>query len=454
MSDVIAAISSGLVQSGIGIIRVSGDEAAAVCDKVVSLKGMRLRDAEPNRFHYAHITEGGRILDEAMVVFLKAPHSYTAENTVEIQCHGGPYLMKQVLGAVLRAGARPAEPGEFTKRAFLNGRLDLSQAEAVMSLLRSENEFAREMAMRQLRGGVSAVLQEIRRKLLHRAAGIEAALDDPEHYTPEEMTEGLEEELTGWLVQLKDMADTFDNGKMIAEGIPTAIIGRPNVGKSSLLNALLGEDRAIVTDTPGTTRDTLEERLRLGPMTLLISDTAGIRETQDKIEQIGVDRAEKKARESDLLLLVTDGSRPLTKEDRALLESTKEKKRLILVNKCDLTPAKGTDWQKSAGKSPVIHISARTGQGLSKLREAIETLYDYGEITQKPLVVTSLRHKLLLEEAQASLREAQKSMAAGIPEDLITIDLMAAYRSLGLILGEETSDDLIDAVFRDFCMGK
>lgn len=453
-NDVIAAIVTGLVPSGVGVVRISGEGAIELAEPLVRIKKTRLTEAETQRVYYGFIYDGELRLDEALIFVMRAPHSFTAEDTVEIQCHGGPHIMKRILEAAVKAGARLAEPGEFSKRAFLNGRVDLSEAEAIMDLISSDNEFARKAALGQLTGSLSRKIGELRARILEETAYIEAALDDPEHISLEGYTEGLIPKLETLLSETKELVKTSDDGRRVRDGIATAILGRPNVGKSSLLNALLGEERAIVTDVAGTTRDTIEETLRLGDVLLNLADTAGIRAAGDEVERIGIERAEKKARESDLILYVLDGLEDMTEEDERILGELAGKKCIILINKTDLgmklVPA---EVEEKTGIKTIC-ISAKTGLGLKELQGEIEEMFLFNEIRQKPLVVTNLRHKVLLENAAESLERVLDSAKAGMPEDFFSIDLMDAYRSLGLILGEEADDDLVNEIFGKFCMGK
>lgn len=453
-TDIIAAISTSLTPGGIGIVRVSGEGAMALCAPLVRIKGLNLREAVPNHLYYGKIWEGEELLDEALIAVMKAPRSYTAEDTVEIQCHGGPLVLRRVLEAVLRAGARLAEPGEFTKRAFLNGRLDLSEAEAVMDLIAAGTDLARETAIRQLQGAHSAKIRQLRAVLLEKTAYIEAALDDPEHYSLEDYGREAAPALEALRGEIRELLSSSENGRLLTEGIKTAIVGRPNVGKSSLLNYLLGFERAIVTQIPGTTRDTIEESCRIGDVVLLLADTAGIRDSQDAVERIGIDRARQAVRQADLVLLLVDGSRPLEAADEALRELCVDKPTLLLLNKCDLGLAQDPEAASKALELPAFAVSAKSGEGVDRVVEHIRNMFCLQEIRQQPLLVTNLRHKSLLQAAEQSLGNALDTLQKGFSEDFLTIDLMDAYRSLGLILGEEAGEDLINEIFGKFCMGK
>ena len=453
-SDVIAAIATGLIPGGIGIVRISGQGAVETAERITEIKGKKLSEVTPRHLYYGFVRDGEKRLDEALIAVMRAPHSYTAEDTVELQCHGGPLVLKRVLAAAIKAGARLAEPGEFSKRAFLNGRLDLSEAEAVMDLIRAENDFARETALSQLGGSLSAVIRGLRGQILEETAFIEAALDDPEHISLDGYPETLKPKLDAMIRETEELLSGSENGRRLADGIRTAILGRPNVGKSSLLNALLGEERAIVTPIAGPTRDTIEETLRLGDVVLHLADTAGLRETGDEIEKIGVERAEQKARESELVLYVLDGSEALDGTDREALARLKDRQCLILINKSDLPQVLDPQEVERETGVETLRISAKTGEGLAELQEAVERRFLFGEIRQQPLVVTNLRHQALLRETLDALRRVQESLDLGMPEDFFSVDFMEAYRSLGLILGEEAEEDLINEIFGKFCLGK
>ena len=453
-TDVIAAIATGLIPGGIGIVRISGPGAVETAEKIVSISGIRLSQAKPRHLYYGFVTDGEKRLDEALIAVMRAPHSYTAEDTVELQCHGGPLVLKRVLAAAIKAGARLAEPGEFSKRAFLNGRLDLSEAEAVMDLIRAENDFARETALSQLGGSLSAVIRGLRGQILEETAFIEAALDDPEHISLDGYPEMLRPRLQEMTKTVETLLSGSENGRRLADGIRTAILGRPNVGKSSLLNALLGEERAIVTPIAGTTRDTIEETLRLGDVVLHLADTAGLRETGDTIEKLGVERAEQKARESELILYVLDGSEALSDVDRDALAGLKDRQCLVLINKSDLPQVLDPQTVERETGVETLRISAKTGEGLDELQKTVERRFLFGEIRQQPLVVTNVRHQALLQETLDALHRVRESLELGLPEDFFSVDLMDAYRSLGLILGEEAEEDLINEIFGKFCLGK
>ena len=454
ITDTIAAISSAAGNSGIGIIRVSGDEAIEVVDKIFrpANKNKKLVNVESHTVHYGHIMDGDKTLDQVLVIVMKNPHSYTGEDTVEIDCHGGMLILKKVLDLVLKNGARTAEPGEFTKRAFLNGRIDLSQAEAVMDLINSKNDFALNSSIEQLKGGVSDAIKDIRKDIIYHIAFIESALDDPEHIS----LDGYDEEIINENInKISKLVNSFDNGRIMKEGIKTVILGKPNAGKSSLLNLMLGEDRAIVTDIEGTTRDTLEENINFNGLSLKIIDTAGIRDTEDLVERIGVNKAKEIAKEGDLIIYVVDGSRELDDNDREIIKLINNKQAIILVNKSDMDTVINIDELKKDSNRDVILFSAKNGEGMDQLEEEIRNMFYSGKVTYNDQVyITNARHKEALENALESLKQVKNSVDAGMPEDFYSIDLMDAYTDLGLIIGESVEDDLVNEIFSKFCMGK
>ena len=539
--DTIAAIATALSPSGIGIVRISGPEAFAVADRVFrkaqktdhegtsadagtagscddgNVGSCDVGTAEScgegnvgryasHTVHYGYICDpkSGRAVDEVLMLVMKAPHTYTREDTIEIDCHGGVLVTKRVLEAVLAAGARLAEPGEFTRRAYLNGRIALSQAEAVAGIIGAKNELALKNSVRQLRGREREEITAIRSEILREIAQIEATLDDPEHLSFDGFDEVLTEQTEAQLRRIRKMIDTSEDGRKMSEGIRTVIVGRPNAGKSSLLNALLGEDRAIVTEIAGTTRDTLTEEVRMRGITLLLVDTAGIRATDDTVERIGVERAKQAAAEADLILWVVDSSAEMDENDRTILASCAGKPMIALLNKSDLPTVTdaaalrsmiaeiaggekdqhvaadqeavadqnaATDQEAAADQNAAalhnatvtqntawaepIGISAKQGLGLENLEERITSMF-FAErfAADDECVITSERHKQALIAAEGSLLRVQDSMAAGMPEDFYTIDLTAAYEALGTILGEEPDEDVINMIFSEFCLGK
>lgn len=461
-TDTIAAIATGMSNSGIGIIRISGSDAVEVADKVYRSKNnkKKLVNQKTHTIHYGYVYDGDELIDEVMVAIMKAPNSFTAEDTVEIDCHGGMLVMKKILEIVLKNGARAAEPGEFSKRAFLNGRIDLTKAEAIMDLIGSTNDYALKSSVSQLKGSISAKIKELREKIIYEIAFIESALDDPEHIS----TEGYPEKLTGivdsLLNELSEMILTFDNGRIMKEGIKTVILGKPNAGKSSLLNKLLGEDKAIVTDIAGTTRDVLEQYINLDGIGIHLVDTAGIRDTEDVVEKIGVDRAKDQASEADLIIYVVDSSKELDEDDRQIMELMAYKKSIILLNKSDLnTVITLEDMEKICEdfkeESFIIQTSMTNEIGLKELEEKIKEMFIHGKIDMNEQVtITNVRHKEALNDAKDSLILVKQSLADDMPEDFYSIDLMNAYEELGSIIGESVGEDLVNEIFSKFCMGK
>lgn len=457
MEDTIAAIATAMAPSGIGIVRISGPEAVAVADRLYrgKKKEKKLADMKSHTIHYGWIVEKEQVLDEVLVMLMRGPHSYTGEDTVEIDCHGGVLAVKRVLEAVLHAGARIADPGEFTKRAFLNGRIDLSQAEAVMDVISAKSEYALQSSVSQLQGSVRRAVKEIREKLLYEIAFIESALDDPEHISLDGYPEKLEGIVQEEKRKIEKLLKSADDGKMLQEGIKTVILGKPNAGKSSLLNLLVGEEKAIVTDIAGTTRDVLEEQISLGGISLRMLDTAGIRSTEDKVEQIGVERAKEHAKNADLILYVVDASVPLDENDGQIMELLKGRKTILLLNKSDLETVISKEELTARIDAPVLNISAREETGLAELEALIKEMFFQGEISfNDEVYITNMRQKRALEEALESLKLVENSIAMGMPEDFFSIDLMNAYERLGSIIGEAVGEDLVNEIFSKFCTGK
>lgn len=457
METTIAAISTAMSASGIGIVRISGEDAMNVIAKIYRSKNGRknIKEVKTHTIHYGYIYDGDETVDEVLVMVMRGPKTYTGEDTVEIDCHGGVYAMKRVLETVLKNGAQVAEPGEFTKRAFLNGRLDLSQAEAVMDVIQAKSEVALKSSVQQLKGSVLRAVKEIRGKLLHHIAYIETALDDPEHFDlegyPQELLEVAEEQKK----KVQKLLSSADDGKMIQEGIRTVILGKPNAGKSSLLNFLVGEDRAIVTEIAGTTRDTLEEYISLHGISLRIIDTAGIRETEDVVEKIGVEKARQMAEKADLILYVVDSSQPLDENDQKIMELLRGRKSIVIYNKTDLASAVDMGSLREKTGSQVIPVSVVEETGIEDLEKSIREMFFQGEISfDDEVYITNARHKTALEEAEKSLEMVTESIEAGMPEDFFSIDLMGAYEALGKILGESLGEDLVNEIFSKFCVGK
>ena len=457
MDATIAAISTAMSASGIGIVRISGENAMDVIAKIYRSKNGKkdIRTVVSHTIHYGFIYDGEEVVDEVLVMIMRGPHTYTGEDTVEIDCHGGVYAMKRVLETVLKNGAVIAEPGEFTKRAFLNGRLDLSQAEAVMDVIQAKNSMALKSSVEQLKGSVQRAVKEIRARLLHQIAYIETARDDPEHCDltdyPQELQKIVEKESEN----ISELLKTADDGRMIQEGIKTVILGKPNAGKSSLLNFLVGEDRAIVTEIAGTTRDILEEYISLNGITLRVIDTAGIRETEDVVEKIGVGKAKQMAENADLILYVVDSSLPLDDNDREIMELLSGRKSIVIYNKTDLEAAVDIEELKEKTGSPVIPVSVVEETGISQLEDEIKRMFFHGELSfNDEIYITNARHKAALEESKESLKLVMDSIAMGMSEDFFSIDLMNAYESLGRIVGESVGEDLVNEIFSKFCVGK
>ena len=457
-TDTIAAVATAMSPSGIGIIRLSGAEAFEIADKVYRAgkkKGKLLSDQESHTIHYGYIFDGEEMIDEVLVMLMRGPRSYTGEDTVEIDCHGGVYAVKRVLETVIRNGARPAEPGEFTKRAFLNGRIGLSQAEAVMDVISAKSEYALKSSLSQLKGSVQEKIREIREKIIYHIAYIESALDDPEHISLDGYPEELNEVVTEMKKKVERLLATADEGKMIQEGIKTVIVGKPNAGKSSLLNLLVGEEKAIVTNIAGTTRDVLEETVILQGIALRILDTAGIRDARDTVEKIGVDRAKAHMKDADLILYVVDSSQPLDDNDREIIELIRDKKAIVLLNKSDLEPAVRAEELETLTGKCVISISAKEETGIERLEQRMKEMFFHGELAfNDEVYITNMRHKQALQEAQQSLSMVSQSIEDGMPEDFFSIDLMNAYEALGSITGESVGEDLVNEIFSKFCTGQ
>lgn len=472
--ETISAISTALSDSGIGIIRISGEEAIPVANRIFcSPSGKQILTSVPSHtVHYGYITEVDKntsnlmkesIIDEVMVTVLKAPKSFTTEDTVEISCHGGIVVLQKILNLTVEAGARIALPGEFTKRAFLNGRIDLSKAEAVMDIIHSQNEYALKSSVNQLTGHLSDKIKSLREQIIYEIAFIESAIDDPEHISLDGYPDKLSKIVASLKNEIETMILTAEDGRRMKEGIRTVILGKPNAGKSSLLNVLSGTSRAIVTDIEGTTRDVLEQTINLSGITLNVMDTAGIRSTEDKVEKIGVDLAKKYAGDSDLVLFVVDASRPIDENDKEILSLLKDKKMILLLNKTDLKTvvteedmiALLKDYAISLEESKIISTSMLMETGIDLLRKEIEEYFFTGKIqSSQEIIITNLRHKEALQDAFNSLSMVERSLAEDMPEDFYSIDLMSAYSSLGYIIGEELEDDLVETIFSKFCMGK
>ena len=474
--DTIAAISTGMTNSGIGIVRLSGSEALEIADKVYRGKE-NITEVTDHTIHYGHITDGEETIDEVLMMVMHGPGTFTGEDTVEINCHGGTYVVSRVLETVLKYGARAAEPGEFTKRAFLNGKMDLSQAEAVIDLINSENEYALQSSVSQLKGSVKSAINELRSKILYHTAFIETALDDPEHISVDGYGEILKVVSEEIIEKLQKLIDSADDGRIMKEGIQTVIVGKPNAGKSSLLNLLAGHDRAIVTDIAGTTRDVLEEQIRLQGLNLNVIDTAGIRQTENLVEKMGVDKAKEYAQKADLIIYVVDASKKLDENDEKIMELIYDKKAIILLNKSDLKTVvdenlirkkisdlkkEAEQTEKSEGQTykvseniPVIQISAKEEQGIQTFQDTVKEMFLRGNISfNEEIYITNARQKSALVSAMESMKKVIESIEKGMPEDFYSIDLMDAYEELGNITGESMGEDLVNEIFSKFCMGK
>ena len=456
-TDTIAAIATAMSNSGIGIVRISGDEALDVADRIFRPKkgSRKVSDMETHTIHYGYVTDGDEVIDEVMLLIMKAPRSYTCEDTIEIDCNGGVLVMKKILETVLKYGARPAEPGEFTKRAFLNGRIDLSQAESVIDVINAQNELALKSSVSQLQGAVLEKIKAIRAVVLHEIAFIESALDDPEHVSLEGYPEQLHEIMSDAHSKVKKLLDSSDNGKMLKEGINTAIVGKPNAGKSSLLNILVGEERAIVTEIAGTTRDILQEQIQIGGIGLNVIDTAGIRDTEDIVEKIGVNKSREYIEKADLIIYVVDSSTELDENDQEIIEAIQNKKAIVLLNKSDLDAKTDASILQTQLNKPILSISAKNNTGIHELETLIEEMFFSGKLSfNDEVYITNIRQKNALAEAQNSLKMVLQSIADGMPEDFFTIDMMNAYEALGTIIGESVGEDLVNEIFSKFCMGK
>ncbi|MBR3288538.1 MAG: tRNA uridine-5-carboxymethylaminomethyl(34) synthesis GTPase MnmE [Lachnospiraceae bacterium] len=467
--DTICAIATALSPAGIGIIRVSGDKAIDIVSSIFVNKDRHKVDIkETHKIYYGYIFDraNDNFIDEVLILTMLKPKSYTAEDVVEIQCHGGLLVLKNILNLLVENGARIAEPGEFTKRAFLNGRIDLSKAESVSDIIMSKNDYALKASFNQLKGNLSEKLNSFRKELLESTAFIEACLDDPEHMSVEGFKPKLKTQCENIINELTTIIKNYDNGRLIKEGVNTVILGKPNVGKSSLLNTLLNEDRAIVTDIAGTTRDTIKESINLNGITLNIIDTAGIRNENniDTVEKIGIDRAKNEAGKADLIILVLDSSKPLDKDDEELISlcKTLNKRTITLLNKADIT---GKDnINKTVGADiirpselcdPLISFSTKTKEGLSELTTTIEKLFINKELDfNNEIFISNERQLQSIKNAKTSLQNVLSSIENNMPEDLLTIDLTDSYTHLSQVLGIEVTDDLVNEIFSKFCMGK
>ena len=467
-TDTIVAVATALSDAGIGIIRVSGEEAVEIVNKIYVNKYGKstLLNYKTHTIRYGYIIDCFQeaedwkqtIIDEIMVAVMRAPNTYTKEDTVEINCHGGVLLLQKVLELIVKCGARIAEPGEFTKRAFLNGRIDLAKAEAVIDVIHSQNEFALKSSVNQLKGSVSEAVKKLRDEIIYEIAFIESALDDPEHISLDGYEERLQEKTASILDKVRKLIASADNGKLIKEGINTVIVGKPNAGKSSLLNRLVGEERAIVTDIAGTTRDVLQESIKMHGISLNMIDTAGIRNTEDVVEKIGVERAKEYAAKADLILYVVDASVPLDESDKEIISVIQDKKVVILLNKSDLElVVSEEELEKFFDKKnmQIVRTSTKENTGMDEFERMIQDMFFHGEIkVNDEVMITNMRHKEALLDTESSLEMVLNSLENHMPEDFYSIDLISAYASLGTIIGEEVGEDLVNEIFSKFCMGK
>ena len=457
LTDTICAIATGMGNAGIGIIRISGSEAINIASKVFKPANDKkvVKTMKSYTAAFGGVYDGDNMIDEGILLLMKGPHTYTCEDVCELQCHGGVHVLKEVLEAVIKAGARIAEPGEFTKRAFLNGRIDMSQAESVMDIINAKNDFAVKSSLVQLKGELKDRITEMRDTILYNTAFIESALDDPEHYSLEGYPQKLRVIVDNMVDNVDKLLATYDNGRVLKEGIKTVIAGKPNAGKSSLLNLLLGEDGAIVTEVEGTTRDTLEEVFNINGIILNNVDTAGIRSTDDVVEKIGVDKALKNVDNADLILYVVDGSKQLDDNDSQVISHIKGRNVITVINKSDLDVVVDKLLISEELPGDIIEISAKYGDGKEELYNILNDKFFSGQLQYNDeLYITNSRHKDELIKTRESLSKVIESIDMGMEEDFFSIDLLDAYEHLGMILGETMRDDLADKIFAEFCMGK
>lgn len=457
-TDTIAAIATGMSPSGIGIIRISGEDAFLVASSIFHNKNHEpLTEFKSYRAYFGYIHDNDNILDEVILLIFKSPNSFTGEDIAEIQCHGGILMMNKILDLCIKNGARIALPGEFSKRAFINGKMDLTEAEAVMDVISSKNDLALKNSVKHLTGSLLDKIKNIRERILYETAYIEAALDDPEHISLDGYSDKLALKVNDIIIELKKLIDSFSDGKILSEGVNTVILGKPNVGKSSLLNLLIGNERAIVTDIAGTTRDVISENIYINGISLNITDTAGIRESGDVVEQIGVNKALDYAKNADLIIMVVDSSIPLSKEDEEIFEFVKKynKKCVILLNKSDLEIVTGPDEIGCYLSSTIINISAKNKCGIDELKQYITNQFTSGLLKYNDeIFITNARQKEALSLALDSLCCVKDSINMNLPEDFYTVDLTSCYESLGLVIGEQIEEDLVNEIFGKFCMGK
>ena len=458
LEDTIAAIATPPGEGGIGIVRISGPKALDIAKEVFVFGSKKNGTFKDRYLHYGKVVdEKGNVVDEVLLAYMKGPRSYTAEDVVEIHCHGGIIPITSILKEVIKKGARLAEPGEFTKRAFLNGRIDLVQAEAVMDLICAKTEKSAKASINQMEGGLSGHIKRMRERLIDIMAHIEVTIDYPEEDIDEVTNQSIRKDITGIINDIEHLLSTAEHGKLIRQGIKAVIIGKTNVGKSSLLNALVKEDRAIVTDIPGTTRDVIEEYINIKGVAVRIIDTAGIRETLDQVEQIGIQRSKQNIESADLIITVLDASSPLEDEDREILKYLKDRKALVILNKIDKPVVLDrNDIEKQLGNEiPIVETSLALGKGIDKVEDIIYKMFFRGELEiSDDLMITNIRHQETLNKAHKHLLDALEGIDNQIPMDIVSIDLRSAVDSLGSITGETVTEDLIDKIFSEFCLGK
>lgn len=455
-TETIAAISTGMNNAGIGIVRISGESSFKTASGIFFTKsGKKIEKFDSHRVYYGYIKDKDEIIDEVLLIALKSPRSFTGEDTIEIDCHGGNLVMRRILNTVIKNGARLAEPGEFTKRAFLNGRIDLSEAESIVDIINSKNEYSLKNSVKQLTGKLHDKITGIRNSIKYEIAYIETAIDDPEHYDLTGYYDDLKAKIDEMIIGLNEMRKSFKEGKIISEGIKTVIIGKPNAGKSSLLNILTGEEAAIVTDIAGTTRDVLEQDIIINGLSLRLMDTAGIRDTDDIIERMGVEKAYKYADDADLIIMIMDSSVPVDDSDMEIFEFIKDRNSMILLNKSDLPAVTDIEEVRKYTDKYIMQISAKEDSGIEEFKSKIEEMFVSGLIGYNDeVIITNERHLFLIDKALESLRSVLDGILNDLPEDFISIDLMNAYESLGAITGEKVDDDIVNEIFSRFCVGK
>jgi tRNA modification GTPase len=457
IDDTIAAIATAPGEGGIGIIRISGEKSLEVAEKVFkSMSGKPIKEYKQRTLIYGNVVDNDNVIDEVLLAYMKGPNSYTTEDIIEINCHGGFISVKKILELILSKDVRLADPGEFTKRAFLNGRIDLSQAEAIIDVIKAKTDMAHEVAQNQLEGSLSNKIKELRMNVTEVLAHLEVAIDFSEEDIEEITYQTLREKAESLRTEIKRLYDTAESGKILRDGLKTVIVGKPNVGKSSLLNSILGENRAIVTDIPGTTRDIIEEFVNIKGIPLKIVDTAGIRETEDVVEKIGVEKSRESFSSADLVIMVLDSSRKLSDEDMDILKKLENKKTIVLLNKADLEQKIEEDKLKQyVNSDSIIKISALKHKGIEELHDKIESMVYKGSVKNtSSVVITNSRHKDALLRAYESINDAIKAIDQNLPYDFIEVDFKNIWDYLGYINGDTVKEDLLDTIFSNFCIGK